>query len=44
MGDIKQPDDYAGQVQHGEDFYELSLYVVGNNKKSQLAFENLKKI
>ncbi len=36
--------DSAEQAQHYEDIYELRLYVVGNNSKSQLAFENLKKI
>jgi circadian clock protein KaiB len=44
MGDIEQPDNSADQAQHGEDVYELKLYVVGNSRKSQLAFENLKKV
>lgn len=39
----EQPGDSA-QDQHDEDIYELRLYVVGNNRKSQLAFENLKEI
>lgn len=44
MEDIEQPSDTARQAQHDEDIYELRLYVVGNNRKSQLAFENLKEI
>ena len=42
--DTEQPSDSAKQAQHDEDIYELRLYVVGNNRKSQLAFENLKEI
>jgi circadian clock protein KaiB len=44
MKDIDQPGDSAKQAQHGEDIYELRLYVAGNNRKSQLAFENLKEL
>ena len=44
MEDTEQPSDSAKQAQHDEDIYELRLYVVGNNRKSQLAFENLKEI
>ena len=42
--DIEQPSDSVKQAQYDEDIYELRLYVVGNNRKSQLAFENLKEI
>jgi circadian clock protein KaiB len=42
--DTEQPGDSVRQAQHDENFYELKLYVVGNNRKSQLAFENLKEI
>ena len=42
--DTEQPSDSAKQAQHDEDIYELRLYVVGNNRKSQMAFENLKEI
>jgi|GEM_PF-585508 len=44
MEDTEQPSDSAKQAQYYEDIYELRLYVVGNNRKSQLAFENLKEI
>ena len=44
MEDTEQPSDSSKQTQHDEDVYELRLYVVGNNRKSQLAFENLKEI
>ena len=44
MVDTEQQNDPAKQAQHDEDIYELRLYVVGNNRKSQLAFENLKEI
>jgi circadian clock protein KaiB len=44
MEDTEQQNDPAKQAQHDEDIYELRLYVVGNNRKSQLAFENLKEI
>lgn len=50
MEDIKQPsnleqqNDSARQSQHDEGIYELRLYVVGNNRRSQLAFDNLKEI
>jgi circadian clock protein KaiB len=44
MEDTEQPGDSARQAQHDEDIYELRLYVVGNNRKSQLAFENLREI
>ena len=42
--DTEQPNDSDEQAQHDEDIYELRLYVVGNNRKSQLAFDNLKAI
>jgi circadian clock protein KaiB len=42
--DTEQPNDSDKQAQYEEDIYELRLYVVGNNRKSQLAFENLKEI
>lgn len=42
--DTEQPSDSVKQSQHEEDIYELRLYVVGNNRKSQLAFENIKEI
>jgi hypothetical protein len=42
MGDTEQPGDSARQAQHDEDIYELRLSVVCNNRKSQLAFENLR--
>jgi circadian clock protein KaiB len=44
MRDIEQLRDSAKQAQNDEDIYELKLYVACNNKKSKLAFENLKKI
>jgi circadian clock protein KaiB len=44
MEDTEEPNDSARQAQHDENIYELKLYVVGNNRKSQLAFENLKKV
>ena len=44
MEDTEQPSDSARQAQHDEDIYEPRLYVAGNNRKSQLAFENLKEI
>ena len=44
MENTEQPGDSARQAQHDEDIYELILYVAGNNRKSQLAFENLKAI
>jgi len=44
MGDTEQPSDSAMHAQHDEGIYELKLYVVGNNRKSQLAFDNLKDI
>jgi len=44
MENTEQPNDAVKQTQHDEDIYELRLYVVGNNRKSQLAFENLKEI
>jgi circadian clock protein KaiB len=47
MEDTEQPSDsawQAQQAQHDEDIYELRLYLVGNNRKSQLAFDNLKEI
>jgi len=44
MTDIEPPIDSVEQVQHGEDVYEFILYIVGNNRKSQLAYDNLKAI
>jgi circadian clock protein KaiB len=44
MIDIEPHSDSVKQVQHDEDIYELRLFVVGNNRKSQLALENLKEI
>ena len=44
MDDPEQQSDSTKQAYQDEDIYELKLYVVGNNRKSQLAFENLKKI
>jgi circadian clock protein KaiB len=44
MDDTEQQNDSARNAQHDEDIYELKLYVVGNNRKSQLAFDNLKDI
>lgn len=44
MEDTEQPGNSVMQAQYDEDIYELRLYVVGNNKKSQLAFDNLKEI
>ncbi|MDQ1261487.1 MAG: circadian clock protein KaiB [Euryarchaeota archaeon] len=44
MENTEQPGGLARQTRHDEDIYELRLYVVGNNRKSQLAFENLKMI
>jgi circadian clock protein KaiB len=43
-GDLEQPGDSARQARHDEDIYELRLYVVGKNRKSQMALENLKEI
>jgi circadian clock protein KaiB len=40
----KQTKDSVRQIEHDENLYKLRLYVVGNNKKSQLAFDNLKEI
>jgi circadian clock protein KaiB len=42
--DTELPNDSAKKVQNDEDVYELKLYVVGNQRKSQMAFENLKEI
>jgi circadian clock protein KaiB len=39
-----QLNNSAEQAHYYGDIYELRLYVIGNNNKSQLAFENLKKI
>jgi circadian clock protein KaiB len=44
MRDTEQPDNSDEQAQQDNDIYELRLYVVGNNRKSQLAFENLREI
>ena len=42
--DTGQPKDLTRQAEHDEYIYELILYVAGNKTKSQLAFDNLKKI
>ncbi len=42
--DTGQPKDLTRQAEHNEYIYELILYVAGNKTKSQLAFDNLKKI
>jgi circadian clock protein KaiB len=44
MMDTELPNDSAKKVQNDEDVYELKLYVVSNQRKSQMAFENLKEI
>jgi len=44
MDDTEQPSDSAKQARYDKDIYELKLYVVANNRKSQLAFDNLKEI
>ena len=44
MMDTAQLKDSARQAQHDENICELRLYIAGNNKKSQLAVDNLKKI
>lgn len=44
MEHTEQLNDSAEQAQHCEYIYELRLYVVGNNNKSQQAFENLREI
>lgn len=44
MEDTEQLSDLSKQTQQDGDIYELRLYVICNNKKSQLAFENLKEI
>ncbi|MGB9927417.1 MAG: circadian clock KaiB family protein [Methanosarcina sp.] len=44
MENIEESSSSAGKAQYDKDIYELKLYVVGNNKKSQLAFNNLKEI
>ena len=44
MENRKQSSDSSKQAQQDGDIYELRLYVVCNNKKSQLAFEKLKEI
>ncbi len=44
MENPEQPSDSAKHAQHHEEIYELRLYVVGDNKKSHLVFENLKEI
>lgn len=44
MEHTEQPSDSAKQAHYHEDIYELRLYVVGNNSKSRLAFDNLKEI
>ncbi len=42
--ETKQTKDSTKQVKHDKNLYELILYVVGNNNKSQLAFDNLKEV
>ncbi len=44
MENAEQPSDSAKQAQNDKDIYELKLYVVSNNSKSRLAFNNLKEI
>ena len=44
MMDVEPPSDSVKQAHNNEDFYELRLYVIGNNRKSQLALENLNTI
>lgn len=44
MENADLPSDSVKQAQHDEDFYELKLYVVSNNRKSLLAVHNLKEI
>lgn len=44
MRNTEQSNDSGEQAQQDNDIYELRLYVVGNNRKSQLAFENLKEL
>jgi circadian clock protein KaiB len=44
MEHTEQSSDSAKQAHYHEDIYELRLYVVGNNSKSRLAFDNLKEI
>lgn len=44
MENIEESSSSAGKAQYDKDIYELKLYVAGNNKKSQLAFNNLKEI
>ena len=44
MEDIEDSSSLARKAQYDKDIYELKLYVVGNNQKSQLAFDNLKEI
>ena len=42
--DTELPRDPVKHTQLDEEIYELKLYVVCNNRKSQMAFENLKEI
>ncbi len=42
--DTEQPKDSVRQAHQEEDLYKLRLYIADNHKKSQLAFDNLKKI
>jgi circadian clock protein KaiB len=44
MENTEQPSGSAKQAQHDEDIYELRLYVIGDNRNSQQAFDNLKEI
>ena len=44
MEAIEQQSDSTKQAYQDEGIYELKLYVVGNNIKSRLALNNLKKI
>ena len=42
--DTELPSDTIKQTKYDEEVYELKLYVVCNNRKSQMALENLKEI
>ncbi len=44
MENTDPPSGLVKQAQHDEDFYELKLYVVSDNRKSLLAVHNLKEI
>jgi hypothetical protein len=40
MENIEQQSDSIKQAQQNEDIYELRSYVVDNNRKNQLPFDN----